>query len=302
MKKRHILSALALGAAATLALAGCASPAADGGNAGGEETEASKHVTIGVFNGWPEGEAASYIWKLALEDQGYTVDLEYADAGPVFAGLAKGDYDLALDGWLPVTHASYFEEYGDDIVDLGAWNEDAKLTIAVNADAPIDSLEELAANADKFDNRLIGIEPGAGLTEATQNNVIPTYKLEGMDYITSSTPAMLAELTKALDSDKNIAVTLWRPHWAYDAFDIKDLADPEGTLGAAESIHTVTRTGFDADFPEVNEWLKNFTLSSELLFSLENVMYNTDETVTDYTDIVRAWMDENKDYTDGLTS
>jgi len=302
MKKRNIFSAVALGAAATLALAGCAGPAADGGNAGGGDAETSKNVTIGVFNGWPEGEAASYLWKLALEDKGYTVDLEYADAGPVFAGLAKGDYDFALDGWLPVTHASYFEEYGDDIVDLGSWNDDAKLTIAVNADAPIDSLEELAANADKFDNRLIGIEPGAGLTEATQGNVIPTYKLEGMDYITSSTPAMLAELTKALDSKKNIAVTLWRPHWAYDAFDIKDLEDPEGTLGAAESIHTVTRTGFADDFAEVNEWLKGFKLDSELLFSLENVMYNTDETVTDYTEIVRAWMDDNKDYVDGLTS
>lgn len=300
MKKRHLISALALGAAATLALAGCAGGAdASGSDASGE---ASKDITIGVFNGWPEGEAASYLWKIALEDKGYNVTLEYADAGPVFAGLAKGDYDLALDGWLPTTHASYFEQYGDDIVDLGAWNEDAKLTIAVNADAPVDSLADLAANAEAFDNRLIGIEPGAGLTEATQNEVIPTYKLDGMDYITSSTPAMLAELSKALDSGKNIAVTLWRPHWAYDAFDIKDLADPEGTLGAAESIHTVTRTGFADDFAEVNGWLKDFTLSSDLLFSLENVMYNTDETVTDYTEIVRTWMDENKDYVDSLTA
>src|SRR5690606_24110844 len=131
----------------------------------------------GVFNGWPEGEAASYVWKLVLEEQGYNVELAYADAGPVFAGVADGTYDLALDGWLPFTHADYFEQFGDDIVDLGSWNNDALLTIAVNADAPIDSLEELAENADAFDNRLIGIEPGAGLTAATQDNTIPTYGL-----------------------------------------------------------------------------------------------------------------------------
>src|SRR5690606_20611667 len=164
----------------------------------------------------------------------YNVELAYADAGPVFAGVADGTYDLALDGWLPFTHADYFEQFGDDIVDLGSWNNDALLTIAVNADAPIDSLEELAENADAFDNRLIGIEPGAGLTAATQDNTIPTYGLEGMDFITSSTPAMLAELQTKLDAGENVAVTLWRPHWAYDAFDIKDLEDPEGTLGAAE--------------------------------------------------------------------
>ena len=295
MKKHHVLATLALGSAAALALAGCS------GDTGSDAGDA-KEITIGVFNGWPEGEAASYLWKLILKDKGYDVELEYADAGPVFQAVAGGDYDLALDGWLPLTHADYFAEYGDDITDLGAWNDDAKLTIAVNADAPIDSLSELADASDEFDNRLIGIEPGAGLTKATQDAVIPTYGLDGFDYITSSTPAMLAELDSKLAAGENVAVTLWRPHWAYDAYDIKDLADPEGTLGDAESIHSFARTGFDTDFPEVNEWLSSFRMDSEVLFSLENVMYNTGEDVTDYTDIVRQWMDENQEWVDSLTA
>lgn len=296
MNKRHLLSALALGSIGALALAGCAGASAtgDGGSA--------KQITIGVFNGWPEGEAVSYVWKLVLEDQGYDVDLEYADAGPVFQGVAGGDYDLALDGWLPFTHASYFESYGDDIVDLGSWNDDAKLTVAVNADAPIDSLTELADAADDFDSRLIGIEPGAGLTQAVQQKTIPTYGLDDLDFIPSSTPAMLAELSSKLDAGENVAVTLWRPHWAYDAFDLKDLEDPEGTLGDTESIHTFTRTDFDADFPEVQGWLTDFRMDSDLLFSLENVMYNTDENVTDYTEIVRGWMSDNQEWVDALTS
>lgn len=296
MKKHHALATLALGSVAALALAGCSGDAGTGSDAD------AKEITIGVFNGWPEGEAASYLWKLILEDKGYDVELEYADAGPVFQAVAGGDYDLALDGWLPLTHADYFAEYGDDITDIGAWNDDAKLTIAVNADAPIDSLDELAGAADQFGNRLIGIEPGAGLTKATQDAVIPTYGLEGFDYITSSTPAMLAELDTKLAAGENVAVTLWRPHWAYDAYDIKDLADPEGTLGDAESIHTFTRTGFDTDFPEVNTWLTDFRMDSDVLFSLENAMYNTDEQVSDYTDIVRAWMDENQEWVDSLTA
>jgi glycine betaine/proline transport system substrate-binding protein len=299
MNKRHILSTLAIGSVAALALAGCAS-----GDEGGSASEGeSKDITIGVFNGWPEGEAASYIWKLVLEDKGYNVDLQYADAGPVFQGVADGSYDVALDGWLPFTHAGYFEEFGDDIVDLGAWNEDAKLTIAVNADAPIDSLTELADNADAFGNRLIGIEPGAGLTTATQENTIPTYGLEGMDFVTSSTPAMLAELQTKLEAGDDVAVTLWRPHWAYDAFDIKDLEDPEETLGAAEGIHSFAGTDFEKNFPEVHGWLSGFTMDSDVLFSLENAMYNSgEEDVTDYTEIVRAWMDENQEWVDALTS
>ena len=299
MKKRNILRTLALGAVASIALAGCSSGA---GGESGTNGEASKDITIGVFNGWPEGEAASYIWKIVLEDKGYNVDLEYADAGPVFLGVSDGSYDLALDGWLPFTHADYFAEYGEKIEDLGAWNTDAKLTIAVNADAPIDSLTELADNAELFDNRLIGIEPGAGLTKATQESVIPTYGLDGMEYITSSTPAMLAELQTKLDAGENVAVTLWRPHWAYDAFEIKDLEDPDGTLGAAEEIHTIAGTDFKTEFPEVYGWLSDFEMDSEVLFSLENAMYNSgEEDVTDYTEIVRAWMDEIQEWVDSLT-
>ncbi|MGB4135084.1 MAG: glycine betaine ABC transporter substrate-binding protein [Microbacterium sp.] len=303
MNKRKLFSALAIGSVAALALAGCAGGSTPGGGDEGGGSGESKDITIGVFNGWPEGEAASYIWKSVLEDKGYTVKLEYADAGPVFSGVADGSYDIALDGWLPFTHKSYFEEFGDDIVDLGAWNEDAKLTIAVNADAPVDSLEDLAAKADEFGNRLIGIEPGAGLTKATEENVIPDYGLEKMDFITSSTPAMLAELQSKLDAGENVAVTLWRPHWAYDAFDIKDLADPKEALGAAETIHTIASTGLEKKAPEVFDWLSNFRMDSEVLFSLENAMYNSgQEDVSDYTDIVKAWIAENQEWVDGLTA
>jgi glycine betaine/proline transport system substrate-binding protein len=295
---RRLLTGLALTTVAALGLTGCAADgAADAsGNDGGK-----KELTVAVFYGWPEGEAASYLWKSILEDKGYDVTFEYADAGPVFAGLSTADYDVAFDGWLPTTHKSYMDEYGDKLVDLGAWNDEASLTIAVNKDAPIDSLEELAAHADEFGNRIVGIEPGAGLTEATEKKVIPGYGLEDMDFVTSSTPAMLSELKAATDAGENIAVTLWRPHWAYDEFPLKDLKDPKGTLGTAESIHSIARTGFGDDFPEVSQWFRDFKLDSEHLYSLENSMYNGTDP-EDYTEIVEKWITENQDYVDGLTA
>lgn len=303
MNKRFIRGA-AVAAVGALALAGCSAadtePEAPEGN--GDTTSDMTDLTIGVFNGWPEGEAASYLWQAVLEEQGYDVELEYADAGPVFAGIAGGDYDLALDGWLPLTHADYMDEFGADLVDLGSWNDDAVLTMAVNEDAPITSLTELADHADEFDNRIVGIEPGAGLTAATQDNVIPTYGLEGMEFLTSSTPAMLAELSSAIDAGENIAVTLWRPHWAYDEFPIRDLEDPEGTLGDAEGIHTIARSGFETDYPQLTQWLKAFKMDSELLFSLENEMFNSDAEASDYPEVVQTWMGENQEYVDALTA
>ncbi|MBC7591939.1 MAG: glycine betaine ABC transporter substrate-binding protein [Salinibacterium sp.] len=294
--KNQLRMATAIGASALLALTACAPNPGDG-----DASAQNKDISIGVFNGWPEGEAVSFLWKAILEEKGYNVELEYADVLPVFSALSTGDYDLTLDGWLPLTHATMMDEYGDGLVDLGAWNDEAVLTVAVNEDAPIDSLEELAANGDLFDNRIVGIEPGAGLTEAVSDKTIPTYGLDSFDLQTSSTPAMLGELKAALAAGENVAVTLWRPHWAYDAFPLKDLEDPEGTLGDQESLHSLARDGFEDDFPEVADWFSNFTMSSELLYSLENVMYNEYEG-TDFEPVVAKWMSDNQDYVDGLTS
>src|SRR5680860_1641741 len=152
-----------MGAIGLLGLTGCASGEAD--PTVGDGNTDKKDITIAVFNGWDEGVASSELWKAILDEKGYNTELAYADVAPVFSGLSTGDYDFTLDVWAPDTHATYIDEYKDGITDLGAWNDEAALTIAVNEDAPIDSLSELKENADLFNNRIVGIEPGAGLTK-----------------------------------------------------------------------------------------------------------------------------------------
>lgn len=294
---KKFLSVAAIAATLALGLSACGS----GSGGAALENGDKKDLTVAVFNGWDEGIAASELWKVILDEKGYDVKLQNADVAPAYNGLSTGDYDLALDTWLPITHKSYIEEYGDKITDLGAWNDEAKLTIAVNADAPIDSIDELAANADLFGNRIVGIEPGAGLTKVTSEEVIPGYGLDKMEYLTSSTPAMLSELKTATTKGENIVVTLWQPHWAYDAFPLKDLKDPKGLLGAAEGVHSYSRLDFDKDYPTLNKWLKDFKMDSKTLASLENAMFGGEKT-TDYTAIIEKWIGENQEYVDSLTA
>ena len=295
--KNRSFSVLAIGAVGLLAFSGCAAAEAE---TVGDGNSDNKDLSIAVFNGWDEGIATSELWKAILDEKGYNVELEYADVAPVYAGLSTGDYDLNLDVWLPNTHGTYLEEYGDDITELGAWNDEAKNTIAVNADAPIDTIAELAENADLFGNRIVGIEPGAGLTEAVTDHTIPTYGLEKMEYQTSSTAAMLTELTAAEKSGENIVVTLWEPHWAYGSFDLKNLEDPEGTLGIAESIHAYGKKDFSTDFPQVTEWLADFTMDLDKLHSLETAMF-VDYDGQEYGPIVAKWIEDNQEYVDTLT-
>ncbi|PPG54699.1 glycine/betaine ABC transporter permease [Rathayibacter sp. AY2B7] len=291
---RSAVGVVSIGLVASLGAATLAAPATAASVDNGDRTD----VTVAVFQGWDEGIAVSALWEAVLEEQGYDVTLQNADVAPGFQGLSTGDYDLALDTWLPLTHARYVEQYGDSIVDLGAWNDEAKLTIAVNEDAPIDSLEELAADPGVVGNRLIGIEPGSGLNKTTTEDVIPGYGLEGMDYLTSSTPAMLQELSSATAAGENIAVTLWRPHWAYDAFPVKDLEDPKGLLGQAEGIHSFGSAALDADCPTMSRWIRDFRMDSKTLYSLENALFN--DGADDRYAALAAWMDENREYVDTL--
>ncbi|ROQ02944.1 glycine betaine/proline transport system substrate-binding protein [Rathayibacter sp. PhB93] len=292
---RTAIAAVSVGVVASLGASAVAGPATTASVDNGDRTD----VTLAVFQGWDEGIAASRLWGAVLEEEGYDVTLQSIDVAPGFSGLASGDYDLALDTWLPITHGDYLDEYGDRIVDLGAWNDDAKLTIAVNEDAPIDTLEELAANPEVVGNRLVGIEPGSGLNGITTDAVIPGYGLEGMEYLTSSTPAMLQELSSATAAGENIAVTLWRPHWAYDAFPVKDLEDPKGLLGEAEGIHAFGSASFDSEFPTLSSWLRDFRMDSDTLYSLENALFN--EGADDQDAALEAWLAENREYVDGLT-
>lgn len=298
-RSTHRTALVAGSLAVALGLAACSSDGDAAEDAPRLDNGDLETISIGVHSGWDEGIAVSHLFKVMLEEEGYTVDTTEAEAGVVYTGLTGGDFDVNFDMWLPNTHADYLKQYGDEMEMLGVWYDDAKLTIAVNEDSPITSLDELAAQADTVGNRIVGIESGAGLTRVTQDDVIPGYELEDMDFIVSSTPAMLAELKGATDAGENIAVTLWRPHWAYDAYPVRDLEDPKGLLGDAEEINSVGRADFAADYPTAASWIAAFELDDEQLFSLENIMFN-ENNGSDPDASAKEWLEANPTFVDDL--
>lgn len=298
--KRFLALAVACLLAATL-FAACGSSDSESADsdapAAADTSTDQKNLTIGYIP-WDEDIAVSYLWKQVLEDKGYTVELQQLDVAPTFVGLSKGDIDVFFDTWLPATHEDYWAQYGDQLEDLGVWYDNASLTLAVPEYVDVDSLADLADNRDLFDGNIVGIESGAGLTRVTKDDVMPTYGLDDFKLQTSSTAAMIAALKKATDAEEPVVVTLWHPHWAYSAFPIKDLEDPEGALGGAEEIHTVARPGFSDDFPQLAEALGSWTMSDELLADLENVVLQ--EHADDHEAGVKQWVEANQEYVDGM--
>lgn len=289
-----------LAAMMTVALGVSACGGADATSDEGTE-EAAQAITLGIIPSWTDGLSTAYLWENILEAEGIDVEIqELSEAAPLYTGLSNGDVDVYPSGWSEATHAQYMERYGDDIEDLGAYYDNAKLTFAVPEYTDVDSIADLTGNADMFDGRIVGIEPGAGLTAVTKDDVMPAYGLvDDYELVESSTTAMLTELQSAIDSEEDIVVTLWKPFWANSSFPLKDLEDPEAALGPVEGLHTLARTGFTEDFPEIAEMMKNFKLDDDQYGELENLVVNEFGSGQE-AEAVEQWLEDNPDFIDSL--
>ncbi|KHL15771.1 glycine betaine/proline transport system substrate-binding protein [Mumia flava] len=301
---RKTLTARASAVAATLlsvALLASACGSDDGDSDGGSSGDGGGTINLGIIPSWTDGLSTAYLWKNVLEGEGYTVEItELSEAAPLYAGLANGDVDVYPSAWPDVTHASYMEQYGDDLEDVGTYYDNAKLTVAVPEYSELNSLEDLKGKGDQYDNTIVGIEKGAGLTKVVQESVIPEYGLgDEYELQTSSTTGMLTELQKATDNNEDIIVTLWRPYWANTAFPVKDLEDPMGALGEPEGLHEVATAGFSDEFPEVAEMMANMKLDDEQYGSLEDTVVNQFEEGQE-EEAIDAWLEENPDFIDSL--
>ncbi|GAB3482913.1 glycine betaine ABC transporter substrate-binding protein [Nocardiopsis coralliicola] len=286
---------LPLGALASSAVL-LASCSGGGGVATGPEGgEGGKEISIGMIP-WEDDIVVTNLWKVILEEKGYTVTIEEVDVAPTFEAVANGDLDLYLDVWLPTTHEDYWDQYGDQLEDLGAWNDTASLELTVPSYVDeVDSIADLKGSADLFDGRIVGIEAGSGIVQQVEGEAMPAYGLED-DYelVTSSTPAMLQELETAIADEEPILVTMWHPHIEYSKYDLKDLEDPEGAMGDAESLHAAGRAGFTEDYPEVAEWLGSMELGNEEIEDLESVVLVDHE--DDHEAGARAWLADNPEF------
>lgn len=227
-----------------------------------------------------------------LEEQGYDVNMTSLDIPVVWQAVADGQADAMTGAWIPITHQAQYEEFKDDLDDLGPHiDQQARLGLVVPSYMDVDSIEDLE---DEADQEITGIEPGAGIVTATDETLDAYPNLSDWEQVVSSTGAMNAQLERAISANEEIVVEGWNPYWIFQRYDLKYLDDPEGTMGEAESIHTMTRLGLEDDMPEAYQILDNFEWNVE---DMEGIMLDIEDGA-DPEDAASDWIDENRDTMD----
>ncbi|MFT5963461.1 MAG: glycine betaine/proline transport system substrate-binding protein [Flavobacterium sp.] len=240
-----------------------------------EEGKNKKEVSI-FYPNWSEGIAFTYLAKVALEADGYDVTLTNLAPGLIYGELSKDDSkgDVFLDAWLPHTHKDYWADYGDKLVVLGESFTEGTTGLVVPSYVTINSIEELNANKDKFNSEIIGIGGGSGI-HANTLKAIDQYGLD-FEQITSSGPAMVASLEKAIRDKEWIVITGWKPHFKWSQNDLKYLKDPKGVY-PKDACTIISRRGFEADQPEAATFFKNFNLEEGQLADLMTIIKDKGE-------------------------
>lgn len=283
-KMTRIITVVSIGIITILSLSACTEGKKQATN------DNFKEVKFGYVN-WSDGIALTNVAKVVLEEKmGYDVKLTEANAGIVFTSVAEGDYDAFLNAWLPNAHKSYVDRYKDKLEDLGTNYENSRIGLAVPSYVDINTIEDLKNNEGKFQNKIIGIDAGAGIMGKAEK-AISEYGLN-MELMEGSEATMTAMLKEAIDKKEPIVVTGWRPHWKFSKWDLKFLEDDKGVFGKGEDIHTVTRPNFEKDMPEVAQFLRNFKMTDTQLEGLMRTIYEGDKSALDYS---REWVHDNED-------
>jgi len=254
----------------------------------------NKTLTFGKTP-WTSTVPPTEIAKIILEDIGYEVEEEEADAGVVFAGLGSGDVDIFMDYWEP-QHTPLLEEFSDSIEILSTSYENTEWGLAVpEYMEDVHDVGDLKGKEDIVNNEVLAIEAGDPAVEDVPK-VIDKYDLD-MEMVNSSEAAMIAATKAKLDNKEPVVLFGWRPHSMFNHLDIKLLTNEQATeYFIASDVSVVANEKLKEDAPDAYDFLSNWSIPivdmEEMIAEIENG--------EDPEEVAQTWIDNNKDKVDEM--
>ncbi|AUX77752.1 MULTISPECIES: glycine betaine ABC transporter substrate-binding protein [Sinorhizobium] len=252
-----------------------------------------KTIEMGTLS-WEDLTPITGITKKVLEDAGYTVKVtEFSEWGIAYAALSKGDIQI-LASQTDYVAQDYWDKNKNRLEKISPVSHGLYQSIAVPSYVTIDSIDQLNDIADKFDGKIIGIEPGSGLMRDTAD-AVKEYGLK-LELVEGSTAAMTAALKSAIDRQEWIAVTIWEPSWMMQKYDVKFLKDPKGVFPPPQSYYWIGHKGFSEENPQAREILASVYVPLADITAINGAVSDgkkMEEAVKDWTDshadLLKRW-------------
>jgi glycine betaine/proline transport system substrate-binding protein len=252
-----------------------------------------KTITMGTLS-WEDLTPITGITKKVLEDTGYTVKVtDFSEWGIAYAALSKGDIQI-LASQTDYVAQDYWDKNKNRLEKVSPVSHGLFQALVVPKYVPIESMDQLNDNADKFGGKIIGIEPGSGLMRDT-STAVEKYGLK-LKLVEGSTAAMTAALKSAIDRKEWIVATLWEPSWMAQKFDVKFLKDPKGVYPPPQSYYWIGHKGFSAENPHAREVLASVYVPIADITAINGAVKDgktMDQAVKDWTDshgdLLKRW-------------
>ena len=218
--------------------------------------------------GWTDIQATTGVATVLLKGLGYEPEVTLLSVPVTYQSLKNKDIDVFLGNWMPSMAADVQPFLDDKSVENLVTNlTGAGYGLVVPgyvAEAGVKDLSDLSKNADKFDKKIYGIEPGndgnrivLGMIEDSANN------LKGWELVESSEQGMLAQAQKSMDAKEYVVFLGWTPHPIMGAMGLTYLTGMGDTGFGEATVITNVRAGYAAECPNVAKLLTNLTFTLE---------------------------------------
>lgn len=258
-----------------------------------------KTISMGTMS-WEDLTPITGITKKVLEDSGYKVKVTtFSEWGIAYAALTKGDIQLLASQTDYAAH-DYWDKNKKRLEKISPVSHGLYQAFAVPKYVPVDTIEQLNDNADKFGGKIIGIEPGSGLMREAAA-AVTKYNLK-LKLTEGSTAAMTAALKSAVNRKEWAVVTVWEPSWMMQKYDLKFLRDSKAVFAPSQSYYWVAQKGFSAKYPHAREVVASVFVPLADINAINGAMNDgktVDAAVKDWTDAnadrLKRWKNINND-------
>jgi len=255
--------------------------------------------------GWTDITATTALTKTVLKGLGYEPSDELLSVPVTYVSMKNKNIDVFLGNWMP-SMAGDAKPYFDDksVESLRANLEGAKYTLAVPdyvAQGGVKDFADLAKNADKFGDKIYGIEPGNDGNRLVQSMIDKdAFGLKAWQLVESSEQGMLSQVDRAIRRKEWIVFLGWAPHPMNKNFALQYLTGGDDYFGpnfGGATVYTNVRAGYVGECPNVGKLLQNLAFSLDMEAAVMEAIGNGDDrdkAATAYLkanpDVLTAWL------------